>query len=61
MTAMDAPARRMIFGVLMFLVIGIAFALQRGDSLGTIVAQTAVGLACGGFVLACYLWARRKP
>jgi hypothetical protein len=56
----DAPARRMIGGLLFFLVIGVALSLWEGDGLGTIAARSAVGLACGGFILACYWWARRK-
>jgi hypothetical protein len=47
-----------VLGVL--LVVGVATSIWRGDSLGTTVGTSLVGLACGGFVFACYLWARRK-
>jgi hypothetical protein len=58
--AMDAPVRRM-FAVLGFLlVVGVASSIWRGDSVGTTVGLTLVGLACGGLVFAAYFWARRS-
>ena len=58
--AMDSPARRMVVVLGVLLVVAVATSIWRGDSLGTTVGTSLVGLACGGFVFACYLWARRK-
>ena len=57
---MEAPVRRMIVVLSVLLVVGIATSIWRGDSLRTTVGLNLFGLACGGFVFACYAWARRK-
>jgi hypothetical protein len=50
----------------MLIVLGFLLALDltwsicRGDSLTFTVTNALIGLGCGGFVFACYFWARRK-
>ena len=58
--AMDSPVRRMVAVLGVLLVVGVATSIWRGDSVATTVGTSLVGLACGGFVFACYFWARRK-
>lgn len=58
--AMDAPVRRMLIVLAVFLPIGIASSLWRGDSLGRTVGYALTGVVVCGFFVGCYLWARRK-
>ena len=58
--AADAPLRRMIVGLLIFLTIGLAWSIWRGDRPATTVAYVLAGAVGGGFVIACYWGARRR-
>jgi hypothetical protein len=57
--AMDASARRVIAAILFLVVVLVAGAIWRGDDPGLTAAQVLAVLVGGGFVLGCYLWARR--
>jgi hypothetical protein len=50
----------MVLGVLIFLVIGVAFAISRGDGIGAVAAFTAAVAVGGGLVIAGYVWSRRE-
>jgi hypothetical protein len=58
--AVDAPVRRMMVGLLIFVVIGVAGSIWRGDRPSTTAGYAIAGVIGGGFVIGCYLWARRK-
>ena len=60
MIAMGSPVARLVAVLLVFLVIGIAASVWRGDSPATTAAQALVGVICGGFIVGCYWWVRRK-
>jgi hypothetical protein len=57
--AADGPIRRMIVVLMVFLPIGVAASIWRGDSAGTTVGHALVGLAVCGFLVGCYLYASR--
>jgi hypothetical protein len=59
-TAKKDDVRRMIVVLTGLAVLSICGSVWRGDSFRATVGYALVGLACGGFVFACYLWAKRK-
>ena len=56
----DAGLRRMVAGVLFFMATVVGFGIWRGDSLTTMLGAVLASVLGGGFVIAVYLWARRK-
>jgi hypothetical protein len=58
--AVDGPIRRIIVVLLVFLPIGVAASLVRGDSPGTTVGLALVGVVIAGLLIAYHWWDRRK-
>jgi uncharacterized membrane protein YjjP (DUF1212 family) len=58
--AMDAPARRITAALVFLLVVSAIGSIWRGNSPTTTVGVALAVLVGGGFVLGCYLYARRK-
>jgi hypothetical protein len=56
----ERPVIRMTWGLALMLVLVVVGSVSRGDSPFTTATHALVGLGCGGFVIACYLWSHRR-
>ena len=59
--AVDWRIRRLLVVLLVFLPIGVAASIWRGDSLGTTVGHALVGVGVCGLFIGGYLYAGRPP
>ena len=57
---MDAPVRRMLTVLAIFLPIGVVFSIWRGDSFGTTVGYALVGVGVVGALVALHLYVGRR-
>jgi hypothetical protein len=58
--AIEAPVRATLLVLAVFLPIGVATSIWRGDTLSAAVGHAVVGIGVCGLLVGGYAWVRRK-